>query len=148
MPHVRLGCVRRADMSQFSHVFFGHLFCIFPSRFLSSVIFPYSIFVLGLVSPSSFLSLSCVSLVSSSCSCFFSCFSTVYYSAVRFDCPSIIFLFAHLGYLLESVEGECLEWVSLFVGEDCPYNFVLSSLFPLVSHSTGVARLLKMFEVR
>ena len=47
------------------------------------------------------------------------------------------------------MEGECLKGVSLFVGEDCPYRFVLSSLFPLVSCSTRVARSLKMSgEVR
>ena len=34
------------------------------------------------------------------------------------------------------------------MGEDCPHNFVLSSLFPLVSHSTKVARSLKMSEVK
>ena len=88
------------------------------------------------------------SLVSSSCSCFFSCSSMVDYSAIRVDCPSIAFLFAHLGCLLESVEGECLEWASLFIGEDCPYKFLLSSLFPLASHFAKVARLLKMSEVR
>ena len=59
------------------------------------------------------------------------------------------FLFARLGCLLEVVEGECLKWVSFFVGEDCPYRFVLSSLFPLVSCSARVARFLKMSgEVR
>ena len=31
---------------------------------------------------------------------------------------------------------------------DCPYTFVLSSLFPLVSRFVGVVRLLKMFKVR
>ena len=58
------------------------------------------------------------------------------------------FFFAHLGCLLESVEGERLERVSFFVGENCPYTSVLSLLFPLVSRSARVARLLKMFEVR
>ena len=70
------------------------------------------------------------------------------YSYVRVDCPSIAFLFACLGCLLELIEGECLKWVNLFVGEDWPYKFVLSSLFPLVSHSAKVARSLKMSEVR
>ena len=71
------------------------------------------------------------------------------YSSVRVDCPSVAFLFAHLGCLLEVVEGECLKWVSFLVGEDFLYRFFLSSLFPLVSHSTRVARLLKMSgEVR
>ena len=88
------------------------------------------------------------SLVSSSCSCFFSCSSMVDYSFVRVDCPSITLLFACLGCLLEFVKGECLKWVSLFVGEDCPYKFVLFSLFPLVSHSAKVARSLKMSKAR
>ena len=88
------------------------------------------------------------SLVSSSCSCFFLCISMVDYSFVRVDCPSIAFLFAHLGCLLELIEGECLKWVSFFVGEDCPYKFVLFLLFPLVSHSAKVARSLKVSEVR
>jgi len=70
------------------------------------------------------------------------------YSFVRVNCPSVAFLFACLVCLLEAVEGECLKWVSLFVGEDCPHYFVLSSLFPLVSHSARVARSLKMSEVR
>ena len=53
------------------------------------------------------------------------------YSFVKVDCPLIGFFFylASLGCLLESVEGECLKWVSLFMGEDCPYKFVLFSLF-------------------
>ena len=34
------------------------------------------------------------------------------------------------------------------MGENCPYKFVLSSLFPLVSHFSKVARSLKMSEVR
>ena len=88
-------------------------------------------------------------LVSSSCSFLFSCFSMVDYSFVRVDCPSIAFLFARLGCLLEVVEGECFKWVSFFMGEDCPHRLVLSSLFPLVSRSTRVAKLLKIFgEVR
>ena len=61
---------------------------------------------------------------------------------------SIAFLLALLGCLLKSIEGECLKWVNLFVGEDCPYKFVLFLLFPLVSHSAKVARLVKMSEVR
>ena len=94
-----------------------------------------------------FFSVLC-SLVSPSCSYFFFGSSMVDYSVVRVACPSIAFFFAHLGCLLESVEGECLERVSFFVGVDCPYTSILSSLFPLVSRSAGVARLLKMFEVR
>ena len=71
------------------------------------------------------------------------------YSFVRVDCPSISFLFTRLGRLLEIMEGECLKGVSLFVGKDYRYRFVLSSLFPLVSCSTRVARSLKMSgEVR
>ena len=71
------------------------------------------------------------------------------YSSITFDCPSVAFLFARLCCLLEYVLGECLKWVSLFVGEDCPYEFFLSLLLPLVSHSTRVARSLKMSgEVR
>ena len=70
------------------------------------------------------------------------------YSSVRVDCPLIAFLFTRLGCLLEPVEGEYLKWVSFFIGEDCPYKFVLFSLFPFVSHSTKVARSLKVFEVR
>ena len=70
------------------------------------------------------------------------------YSAVRVDCPSIALFFAHLGCLLESVERERFERISFFVGEDYPYTSVLSSLFPLVSHSAGVSKLLKMSEVR
>ena len=44
-------------------------------------------------------------LVSSSCFFFFFGSSMVDYSAVRVDCPSVAFFFAHLGCLLESVEG-------------------------------------------
>ena len=84
------------------------------------------------------------SLVSSSYSSLFFCSSMVDYSFVRVDCPSISFLFAHLGCLLEIVERECLKGVSLFVGKDCPYRFVLSSLFLLASCSARVARCLKM----
>ena len=87
-------------------------------------------------------------LVSSSCYFFFSNSSMADYFAVRVNCPSIAFFFTHLGSLLEFVEGECLERIGFFVGEDCPYTSVLSSLFPLVFHSTRVARLLKMVEVR
>ena len=88
-------------------------------------------------------------LVSSSCSFLFSYSSMVDYSFVKVDCPSVAFLFTHLGCLLEVIEGECLKWVSFFMGEDYPHRFVLSSLFPLVSHSTRVAKSLKMSgEVR
>ena len=69
------------------------------------------------------------------------------YSSVRVDCPSVAFLFAHLGCLLEVMEGEYLKWVSFFVGEDYPYRFVISFLFPLVSCPTRVAKLLKMSKV-
>ena len=83
-------------------------------------------------------------LVSSSCSSFFFCSSMVDYSFVKVDCPSVSFPFARLGCLLDIVEGKHLKRVSLFMGEDCPYRFVLSSSFPLVSCSTKVARFLKM----
>ena len=69
------------------------------------------------------------------------------YSTVRVNCPLIAFFFTHLGSLLEFVEGECLKRISFFVGEDYLYTSILSSLFPLVSHSSRVARSLKMFEV-
>nr|POE53740.1 hypothetical protein CFP56_23280 [Quercus suber] len=69
------------------------------------------------------------------------------YSAVRVDYPLVAFFFAHLGCLLEPIEKDCLERVSFFAGEDCPYTSVLSSLFPPVSHSVEVARLLKMSKV-
>ena len=58
------------------------------------------------------------------------------------------FLFCSFWLLLEFVDGECLKRVSLFVREDYQYTSILSSIFPLVSHSAEVARLLKMFEVR
>ena len=87
------------------------------------------------------------SLVSFTCSCFFSYSSMVDYSSVRLDCTSIAFLFACLGCLLKSMEEGCLDWVGLFMREDYPYEPILSLLFPLVSHSTKVARSLKMFEV-
>ena len=88
-------------------------------------------------------------LVSSSCSSLFFYFSMVDYSFVRVDCPSVDFLFAHLGCLPEVVEGECLKWVGFFVWEDCPYRFVVSSIFPLVYCSARVARFLKISgEVR
>ena len=88
------------------------------------------------------------SLVSPLCSCFFFGSFMVDYSAVRVACPSIAFFFVHLGCLLESIEGKCLERVSFFVGVNCPYTSVLSFLSPLISRSAGVARLLKMSEVR
>ena len=89
------------------------------------------------------------SLVSSSCYSLFFCSSMVDYSFVWVDCPSISFLFAHLGCLLEIVEGECLKGVSLFMGEDYLYRFVFSSLFRFASCSAKVARSLKMSgEVR
>ena len=87
------------------------------------------------------------SLVSSSSSFFFSDSSLVDYSTVWVDCPSEVFFFDHLGCLLKSIEGECIERVSFFAGEDCPYTFVLSSLFPLVCHFAEVAKLLKMSKV-
>ena len=142
MPRVWPGCVHRADMSWFSCACFGHLFCIFPSSFLSLVFF--SLFSFFSELPFSILHF----LVSSSCYFFFSDSSMVDYFAVRVNCPSIAFFFTHLGSLLEFVEGECLERISFFVGEDYPYTTILSSLFPLVSHSAKVARSLKMSKVR
>ena len=87
-------------------------------------------------------------LVSAWCYFFFSDSFIVDYFAVRVNCPLIAFFFAHLCSLLESVEGKCLERISFFVGEDCPYTSILSLLFPLVSHSARVARSLKMSKVR
>ena len=74
--------------------------------------------------------------------------SMVDYSTIRVNCPSIAFFFTHIDSLLESVEGGCLERISLFIGEDCLYTSILSLLFPLVSHSARVARSLKMSKVR
>ena len=70
------------------------------------------------------------------------------YSSVRLDCPSIAFLFTCLGCLLRSVEEGCLDWVGLFMRENCPYEPVLTLLFLLVSCSAKVARSLKLSEVR
>ena len=135
---MRLSC-RRFSVS---HACFGHLFCIFPSYFLSFFLVQFSSRVyISFKLPFSVLR----SLVSSSRSCFFSCYSMVDYSSVRLDFPSVAFLFARLGCLFKFVEESCLNWVSLFVKEDCP---LLSSLFPLVSHSAKVVRSLKMSEVR
>ena len=60
-PCVQLGCVRCVNMSRFSRVSFGHLFCIFPFSFISFVFFLIQFSVLGFVSPPSFLSLFCIS---------------------------------------------------------------------------------------
>ena len=147
MSHVRSGCLHRADVSQFSRTCFGHLFRIFP--LVSFLLHFFLVHFHPRVCLSFKLPFSILhSLVSPSFSRFFSCSSVVDYSAVRVGCPLIVFLFARLGCLLESVEEECLKWVSLFMGEDYPHKFVRSSLFPLVSNSTKVARLLKMSEVR
>ena len=137
-----------------------HTFLGFPMHVLA-IYLPFSPLFLFLRTPSLFswhfrvclffkLSFSVLRfLVSSSCSFLFFYSSMVDYSYDRVDCTSVAFLFARLGCLLEVVEGECLKWVSFFVGEDCPYRFVLSALFPLVSCSARVARLLKMSgEVR
>ena len=120
----------------------SHFPLLFPFFYNLSLFSFYSRVCLSFKLPFSVLR----SLVSSSCSCFFSCSSMVDYSSVRVDCPLIAFLFAYLDSLC--VERECLKWVSLFVGEDCPYKFVLFLLFVLVSHFTNVVRLLKMSEVR
>ena len=120
----------------------------FPLLFPFFCIFPYSVFC-SRVCLSSKLHFSIPRfLVSPSRFLFFNDSSMVDYTAVRANSPSIAFFFAHLSSLLEFVEGERLERVSSFVGEDCLYTFVLSSLFPLVSHSAKVARLLRMSEVR
>ena len=105
-------------------------FAFFPPLSFPLYFFPYSVSVLGFVSSSSSPSLSCVSWYVLYAPFFFSS-SMVDYSAVRVDYPSVTFIFAHLGCLLKSVEGECLERVSFFVGENYPYTSVLSSLFPL-----------------
>ena len=131
----------------------GFLACVLATCFAFSLIFPFFC-IFSLFSFCSRVRFSsdlpffvlCF-LVSFSCS-FFSGSSMVDYFAVRVDCPLVAFIFAYLGCLLESVEGECLKRISFFVGEDYPYTFVLSSLFPLVSYSIEIVRLLKMFEVR
>ena len=145
VPCVRLRCIWRANFPRFSRACFGHFSLLFPFlQFLSLFNWRSRVFLFFKLS-FSFLH----SLVSSSCFSLFSCSSMVDYSFVRVDCPSISFLFTRLGRLLEIMEGECLKGVSLFVGEDYRYRFVLSSLFPLVSCSTRVARSLKMTgEVR
>ena len=148
MPRVRPGCTCPADMSRFSHACFGHLFCIFPSSFLFFVFFSLSNFCFKVCFFSELPFSVLRSLVSPSCFCFFFGSSMVDYFVVRVAYPSIAFFFAYLGCLLKSVEGECLKRVSFFVGVDCPYTFVLFSLFPLFSHSAGVAKLLKMSKVR
>ena len=76
------------------------------------------------------------------------CFSELPFSDLCFlASPSCCFFFFDSS-MVESVEREHLEKVSSFVGKDCLYTFVLSSLFPLVSHSAEVAKLLRMSEVR
>ena len=109
MPHVRLRCVWHVDFSWFSCAHFSHLSHIFPSYFL---FFELSFSILHF-------------LVSSSCSSLFFCSSMVDYSFVKVDCPSVSFPFARLGCLLEIVEGKHLKGVTVFVGEDCQYRFVL-----------------------
>ena len=141
---MRLMC---RHFSVFPHVLWpliSHFSLLFPFFYNLSLFNFYSRVCLSFKLPFSVL----CSLVSSSCSYFFSCSSMVDYSFVRVDCPSIAFLFTRLGCLLEFIEGKCLKRVSLFVREDCPYKFVLFSLFPMVSHSAKVARSLKMSEVR
>ena len=109
VPHVRLRCVWHVNFSWISCARFGHLSHIFPSYFL---FFEISFSVLHF-------------LVSSSCSSLCFCSSMVDYSFVKADCPSVSFPFTHLGCLLEIVEGKHLKGVSVFVGEDCQYRFVL-----------------------
>ena len=113
-------------VSVFPHMFWL-LVLLFSPLFLSSVFFflfnfrfrVYFFFKL----PFSVLRF----LVSSSCYFFFSNSSMADYFAVRVNCPSIALFFTHLGSLLEFVEGECLERISFFVGEDCPYTSLISS---------------------
>ena len=113
-------------VSVFPHMFWL-LVLLFSPLFLSSVFFflfnfrfrVYFFFKL----PFSVLRF----LVSSSCYFFFSNSSMADYFAVRVNCPSIAFFFIHLGSLLEFVEAECLERISFFVGEDCPYTSLISS---------------------
>ena len=96
-------------------------FCVFPYSILRSTVcfceLPFSILRF---------------LASHSCSFFFFDSSMVDYSAVRVDCPSIAFFFAHLGGLLQFVEGECLEGISSFIGKDCSLCsfFLVSFSFP------------------
>ena len=135
MARMRLSC---EHISVFPCVFWPfvlHFSLLFPLFYIFSLFSFYSRVRFSSEIPFSVLHF----LVSSSCSFFFSSSSMVNYFAVRVDCPSVAFFFAHLGCLLESIKGECLERVSFFIGEDCPYTFVLSSLFPLVSHSTKLA---------
>ena len=98
--------------SVFPHVFWPlilHFPLLFPFLCTLSLFSFHSRVCLSFKLPFSVLH----SLVTSLCSFFFSCSSMVDYSSVKVDCPSIAFLFARLGCLLESVKGECLEWVSL-----------------------------------
>ena len=122
----------------------SHFSLLFPFFCVSSLFSFHSRVCFSFKLPFSILR----SLVNSLCFCFFSSSSMVNYSSVRSNCPSIAFLFTRLGCLLEFVEEGCLDWVSLFVREDYPYEAVLSLLFPLISHSAKVARSLKMSEVR
>jgi len=125
--------------SVFPHVLWpliSHFSLLFPFLYNLSLFSSYSRVCLSFKLPFSVLRF----LVSSSYSYFFSCSSRLDYSSIRVDCLSIAFLFACLCSLLEAVEGECLKWASLFMREDYPYKFVLSSLFPLASHSAKVAR--------
>jgi len=140
-------CLSCERVSVFPHMFW-------PLVFHFSLLFPF----LYIFSLFSFCSRVCFFskllfyilhfLVSASCNFFFSDSSMVDYSAIRVNFPSIAFFFTHLGSLLESVEGECLERISFFVGEDCLYTSILSSLFPPISHSARVARSLKISKVR
>ena len=149
VPCVRSRCVWRVDFPQFLRTrfwpFILHFSLLFPFlHFLSLFSWRSRVFLFFKLSFSVLRS-----LVSSLCSSFFSCSSMVDYSFVRVNCPLISFLFALLGHLLEIMEGECLKGISLFVGEDCPHRFVLSSLFPLASCFAKVARSLRMSgEVR
>ena len=67
------------------------------------------------------------------------------YSKVRHHCPSISFLFAHLGALLGSGSG-CLE-VGSFVSESSALGLVLADLSPLLSQSLDWFRFVRAMSM-
>ena len=114
VPRVRLGFAWCANLSWFSHLSFGHCFA-FSLLFHSFYISPYSILCSRVFFLSKIPFFVLHFLVSPSCFFFFSDSSMVDYFAVRVDCSSIAFFFAHLGSWLESIEGEHLERISSFL---------------------------------
>ena len=147
VPRVWSRCLQRAIFLGFPAHVLVFYFAFFPLVPFTSYSFHFQLaFYVCLSFKFSFSVLHF--LLSSSFSFLFSCSSMVDYSSIRVDCPLIAFLFARLCCLLEAIDGECLKWVSLFMGEDFPNKFVLSSLFPLVSHFAKVAGSLKMSKVR